>query len=136
MAALRAAPYRLKPTVALLNSIQRVIGDPTEDRPGLTMFLVANPSPSTWVVKEEGSDEARKVMLGVKMTCSCGGGLHTAAPAPPTMAASRDGLGTSSTLDQSAELCEHLLYVPSIECPPVARFSGASFFFFWPLMPL
>lgn len=118
MAALRAAPYRLKPTVALIDSIQRVVGDPTEDRQGLTMFLVANPSPSTWVVKEEGSDEARKVMLGVKMTCSCGGGLqtHTAALTPPTSAASRDGLGTSSTLDQSAELCDHLLYVQFFEC--------------------
>jgi len=113
MATLRAAPYRLKPTVALLDKIQSVVGDPTEDRPGLTMFLVANPSPSTWVVKEEGSNEARKVVVGVKMTCSCGGGLQTHSALPPQHSStmSRDSLGTDATPESSPELCEHLLYV-------------------------
>ena len=113
MSALRAAPYRLKPTVALLDKIQSVVGDLMEDRPGLTMFLVANPSPSTWVVKEEGSNEARKVVLGVKMTCSCGGGLqtHSALPAQQLSTVSRDSLGTDPAPETSPELCEHLLYV-------------------------
>ena len=73
-ASMRSAPYRLRAPPAVKANIARVIGDPTTGVPGLTMYLLANPAPTTYMVKEASSEEVRKVVIGQRMQCSCGGG--------------------------------------------------------------
>jgi len=74
---LRAAPYRLKPPAQVKETIAQVVGDPANGISGVTMFLLANPAPTTYLVKEESFDIPRRVVIGQRMQCSCGGGLPT-----------------------------------------------------------
>ena len=77
----REVRWRSKPTAELLENMARVLGDPTEGVPGITMFLVGNPAPTSYLVREDGVDETFRVMVGSRQQCSCGGGLGGAVAA-------------------------------------------------------
>jgi len=59
-----------------------VLGDP-DGSPGVTMYLVGNPAPSTYIVKVDGGAETHKVTIGPTQSCSCGGGCDGDRELPP-----------------------------------------------------
>ncbi|KAG2432423.1 hypothetical protein HYH02_012994 [Chlamydomonas schloesseri] len=59
----RAAPWRSKPSQDVVELLQRV--------GAVQLFLVQRPGPTSFVVREEGSEVKRKVQIGSRITCSC-----------------------------------------------------------------
>ncbi|KAG2502192.1 hypothetical protein HYH03_000679 [Edaphochlamys debaryana] len=59
----RLAPYRSKPTQEVVDLLQ-LVGT-------VQMFLVQRPGPTSFVVREEGSEVKRKVQIGSRISCSC-----------------------------------------------------------------
>ena len=55
--------------------MERVLGT-EEGSTGLTMYLVGNPAPTAYVVKEDGAQDTHRVMIGAIQRCSCGGGCR------------------------------------------------------------
>ncbi|GFR42292.1 hypothetical protein Agub_g3190, partial [Astrephomene gubernaculifera] len=79
----RVTPWRSKPSQEVVDLLQ-LMGN-------VQLFLVQRPGPTSFVVREEGSDVKRKVQIGSRISCSCS----------PTM-------GPGGTC---RELCLHTLFV-------------------------
>lgn len=75
---------------------------------------MGNPAPTTYIVKEEGSDETVKVMIGLHQTCSCGGGCIATTPSS-NMTTSDESFSLQSSRNVKeksyGELCIHLIWV-------------------------
>ncbi|GLI66528.1 hypothetical protein VaNZ11_010403 [Volvox africanus] len=78
----RISPWRPKPSQEVVDLLQQV--------GTLQLFLVQRPGPTSFIVREEGSEVKRKVQIGSRIICSC------------------SPVGANGT---SKELCLHILFV-------------------------
>jgi hypothetical protein len=74
---------------------------------------MGSPAPTTYIVKEEGSDDIMKVVIGLNQTCSCGGGCLTGNTAATSNVSGEESFSNKRNAKERnyGELCIHLIWV-------------------------